>query len=208
MFSLESFNNRRLDIEAVVVDTAAQAVAARQDTSIARCVGTGFLKAAIGCLVDDRAHEDVLVERVANPDRPRELHKPVHKGRVVAGVDIDFRVGRALLPLQPEGRAHDALRCSFKISRRRDIGRVLAAHFGNDGTVEGSGRYGTKHGGANLVAAREGETVETRMVDHSLAGRSIAANHVEYAGRKPRCFRRANDQGTCKSSKLAWLVDD
>src|SRR5690606_28399087 len=72
MFSLEPFNNRRLDIEAVVVDTAAQAVAARQDTSIARCVGTDLLKAAKGCLIDDRAHEDVLVERVANPDRPRE----------------------------------------------------------------------------------------------------------------------------------------
>ena len=96
---------------------------------VATRVGDRGLVPVDGSLVDDRAEPVRPDQRVADRDRLGLLDQQADQLVVDRPLDVDARVGRALLPAEPERRAHDPLGRLLEVGRARDDGRVLAAHL-------------------------------------------------------------------------------
>ena len=122
-------DDRRLDVEAARQVAVGEVLAAGEDRPVAARLGDRRLVAVDGPLVDDRAQPVGPDERVADGDLLGLLDEQPDELVVDRPLDVDPRVGRALLAAEPEGAAHDPLGRLVEVGVAGDDGRVLAAHL-------------------------------------------------------------------------------
>jgi hypothetical protein len=90
-------------------------------------------------------------------------------------LDVDPRVGRALLPAKAEGAAHDPLGGLVEIGVARHDRRVLAAHL-DDARPGPRLRERVEQAHPDLVRAGEHDAVDARVVLERLA-HAVARAH-------------------------------
>ena len=96
-------HDRRLHVEPAGQVAIAEALAADEHRPVAARLGDSRLVPVDGALVDDRAEPVRPDERVADDDRLGLLDELAHELVMDRPLDIDPRIGRALLPAEPEG---------------------------------------------------------------------------------------------------------
>ena len=128
-------------------------------------------------LVDDRAEPVLADERVADDDRLGLLDQQPHELVVDRPLDVDPRVGRALLAAEPERGAHDPLGRLVEVGRARHDGRVLAAHL-DDARPRPRLAERVEQLHPDLVRAGEDDAVDAGVVLERLADR-LARAHDE-----------------------------
>ncbi len=132
---------------------------------------------------DDRADVDRLVERVADPQR---LHPRPQLGVHPLGDrfgDQQPRAGAAHLALVEPDRVDDALDRAVEIGILEDDERRLAAELERQLLARAGGRL--TDGAADLGRAGEGDLVDVVVFDQRRAGRAVAGDDVDDAGRQP-----------------------
>ena len=125
----EAPDDRRLDVEAALERAVGEVLAAGVDRAVAAGLGDRLLVPVDGLLVDDRAEPVLALDRVADRDLLGLLDQHPDELVVDGLLDVDPRVGRALLAAEPEGAAHDPLGRLLEVGLAADDRRVLAAHL-------------------------------------------------------------------------------
>src|SRR3954452_19790421 len=166
----------RLDVVAAREIAVREVLAAGEHGSVAPRLGDGRLVTVDGALVDDRPQPVRPDERVAELDLLRLLDEQPDELVMDGPLDVDPGVGRALLPAEPEGAAHDALGRLVEVRVPGDDGRVLAAHL-DDARARPRLREPAEQLHPALVRAGEDDPVDARVILERLADRVAWPHH-------------------------------
>ncbi|MNS98276.1 hypothetical protein D3C72_1326400 [compost metagenome] len=119
---------------------------------------------------------------------------------------IDLGARRALLPLQAEGRTQHALDRDVQIRACRDVGRVLAAHLGDDRFRVTARPHRLQQVHAHFQAAGEGVPIDARMMRQRRAGLRAPEPPVHAAARHACGIAGAEQQGAGQRGARRRLV--
>ncbi len=169
-------DNRGLDVETTLHAGVSQPLATNEHRAVAPCFGDGRLMPVDGPLVDDRSHPVRAEERVADRDCLGLLHEPTHELVVDRALDVDPRVGRALLATEAEGAAHDPLGRLVEVRLARHDRGVLATHLDDAWPRPGRGER-VKQPHPHVVRTGKHDSVHALVILKGLADGLARAHH-------------------------------